>query len=275
MDLQRLHQALAADAGRFGSDPSWQAIRPRFKVHLYDSLPSTNSQLWQLANTGAGAGTVVIARQQHAGKGQRGRQWHSPPGGLYLSLLLEPDWPVAQAAQLTFASAWGVATALNQLGLAVRLKWPNDLVVGHRKLGGILTETRIESDRIATAIVGVGLNWSNPVPDTGITLSELLAQPPVKPLTCLEELAAVTLRGLWQGICDSQRLGGKVFMKAYQQLLTHLGQSVMLAGAWGRVVGVSEDGRLQVQMTVGPGRPTAQLVHVGIGDISLGYNGLV
>jgi BirA family biotin operon repressor/biotin-[acetyl-CoA-carboxylase] ligase len=176
LQRERINQALSQGVRQFGQGLPWLPLRPRFTLHLLETLPSTNGYLWQLVEQGAESGTVVVAESQSAGRGQWGRQWTSPPGGLYLSLLLEPDWPLAQAAQLTFCSIWGVAIAMNHLDIPVRIKWPNDMVLHGKKLGGMLTETRIEGARISHAILGIGMNWQNPVPETGISLSQHLPQ---------------------------------------------------------------------------------------------------
>ena len=86
-----------------------------FAIHIYDTVSSTNSVLWELIDRGSTEGTVVIAAQQTAGRGQRGHQWRSPLGGLYLSLALTPDLDAQKALLLTISSAWGIATTLRQL----------------------------------------------------------------------------------------------------------------------------------------------------------------
>ncbi len=198
-----------------------------------------------------GAGTVAIAQQQTAGRGQRGRVWQSELGGLYLSLALEPDWPIYHSAQLTCMSAWGIATAFNNLGIPIQIKWPNDLFFEGKKLGGILTETRLGQSpipdgstqgsqqravigppRIKQAVIGVGLNWQNSVPDTAITLTKIMAQLPDCPaqnkINCLEVLVALILKGILQGYLFQQQVGSQVFMKTYSNLLTQVGKVVLL-----------------------------------------------
>ncbi|MFM6456331.1 MAG: biotin--[acetyl-CoA-carboxylase] ligase, partial [Planktothrix sp.] len=110
-------------------------------IHYFDTLVSTNQTAWELLEQGEPAGTVVIAGQQTAGRGQWGRQWQSNQGGLFLSKIVEFKLPVAKQAQFTLCSAWGIATILRDRGCPVQLKWPNDLILNQKKLGGILTET--------------------------------------------------------------------------------------------------------------------------------------
>jgi BirA family biotin operon repressor/biotin-[acetyl-CoA-carboxylase] ligase len=192
--------------------------KQNFTLHLFDILPSTNQKLWQLIEQGAPPGTVVIAKEQQAGKGQWGRQWYSPPGGLYLSMSLDPNLPVKQGAQLTMSSAWGIAQAFRQIGIPVYLKWPNDLIISQYKLGGILTETKVHEERITKAVIGVGINWVNPVPETGINLQTVRENYPGL-ITSLEMLAALTLMGIVSGYHYWQQEGVTALLPSYEKLL--------------------------------------------------------
>lgn len=239
LDADKVQTALLVDAAKLGILPAFRPIQPKFDVHVFESVSSTSTQLWRMLAAGAGAGTVVIAQHQSCGRGQRGRVWQSELGGLYLSLALEPDWPVTNGDQLTYISAWGIATALNNLGLPIQIKWPNDLFFEGKKLGGILTETKLagaartrsilsDPAHIKQAVIGVGLNWHNPVPETGITLVKILERVPKssapytarQTVNCLEELAAMVLKGILQGVFFYQQVGRQVFMKSYCDLLT-------------------------------------------------------
>lgn len=218
----------------------------------------------------------MIAATQAAGRGQWGRQWSSDRGGLYLSLALQPDLPIQAAGQLTLASAWGIATSLRNLGVPIQVKWPNDLVAKGQKLGGLLTETRIEQDVIKAVVIGVGLNWKNPVPPTGITLENLVSpDQPCPALENLETVAAVVLYGLWQGYLYWQGQGTAVLLSAYQALLTNLGQVVTVNGHPVTVKGVTELGNLQVQPVTAPGQNAKETLELQPGTISLGYNASV
>ena len=279
MDYRRIVEALSRPAQQLGVLPELAVLRPQFKVHIFEALPSTNQHAWSLVDQGAGAGTVVIARQQSAGRGQWGRTWVSSPGGLYLSLVLEPALPMSDRTLLTLASAWGMATCLERLGVAAQLKWPNDLVSHGYKVGGILTETRIEqtsgmpskqnASRIQTAVIGVGINWLNPVPPHGISLRQLLPDPAPDSLKSLEDLAAIALRGILQGYQYWQHQGIHQFIGAYQQKLANLGQVFTLNGHLGKVIGVSTTGDLTVSLDT-PGQK--QTLSLRPGEITLGYN---
>jgi BirA family transcriptional regulator, biotin operon repressor / biotin---[acetyl-CoA-carboxylase] ligase len=118
---------------------------------------------------------AVVARRQRFGVGQQGRIWHSPAGGLWLSAAL--PWPAAPegTAPLALTAALGLALQLEQLGLHPQLKWPNDLLIGGRKLAGVLPRLRWRGGAIRWAQVGVGLNGNNRVPAGAINLAAALA----------------------------------------------------------------------------------------------------
>jgi BirA family biotin operon repressor/biotin-[acetyl-CoA-carboxylase] ligase len=133
-------------------------------VHHYETLNSTNDLAKELAARGAPEGTVVVAEAQTGGRGRLGREWDSPPGaGLYVSLVLRPMLPPLELPQITLTTAVAVVRAIRRVaGVAPGIKWPNDLLLNGKKLGGILTEMETESDRIRHVVVGVGVNVNNP-----------------------------------------------------------------------------------------------------------------
>ncbi|WP_299405869.1 biotin--[acetyl-CoA-carboxylase] ligase [Acaryochloris sp. IP29b_bin.148] len=186
-------------------------------LHYYEILDSTNTQLWALLKQGAQPGTAVIASQQKAGRGQWGRTWESNDGGLYLSVAIAPHIPVNQTAQLTVATIWGLATLLRQHHIPVWLKWPNDLLVYGKKLGGILTETNLQNGQVHTAVIGIGLNWHNPVPPQAINLHTILGES--SGLNSLEQLAALTLSGLEAGYLYWQIQGIDQLLPDYLNLV--------------------------------------------------------
>jgi BirA family biotin operon repressor/biotin-[acetyl-CoA-carboxylase] ligase len=129
-----------------------------------DDVGSTMDALHALAEGGATAGTAVVARSQRAGRGSRGRSWTSPPGGLWLSVLSRPA--AAGLELVSLRSGLAVAETLGRLGLGdrIRLKWPNDLMLDERKLGGILCEARWQGAGLAWIVIGLGLNVENQPP---------------------------------------------------------------------------------------------------------------
>jgi BirA family transcriptional regulator, biotin operon repressor / biotin---[acetyl-CoA-carboxylase] ligase len=121
---------------------------------------STNTDLWRLAERGAPEWTIVAAGRQEAGRGRLGRSWISLPGAsLHVSILLRPTIAPDVSPLLTLAAAVAAAEACRSEGnVPVGCKWPNDLVAGGKKLGGILTEASVEGDRVAFVVIGTGVN---------------------------------------------------------------------------------------------------------------------
>lgn len=136
----------------------------RESVHLYGSVDSTNQRAKELAEEGASAGTVVVAREQTEGRGRAGRRWHSPPdAGVYLSLVLRPD-RLENPVLYQLVAGLGVAAALDREfeGLDPAVKWPNDLVADDRKLGGVLSEAARGEEGLRYLVVGAGINVRPP-----------------------------------------------------------------------------------------------------------------
>jgi len=141
------------------------------RIVVLDTTGSTNDDARRLAAEGAPEGTVVVAERQTAGRGRLGRAWESPERlGLYLSVVLRPPDPPERLGRYAIAAAVGVCAACRELaGDAVVLKWPNDLLVGGRKLGGILSELR-HGESGADLVVGIGLNVEHTAEDFGDAL---------------------------------------------------------------------------------------------------------
>jgi len=130
------------------------------KIFFYETVDSTNTIAAGLAEKGEEEGAVVIADCQNKGKGRLGRHWVSPPGvNIYISILLRPDIEPKDATLLTIMAAIGCTVAIRRVtGLNVTIKWPNDLLVSNKKLGGILTEMRTTRKKIEYVITGIGIN---------------------------------------------------------------------------------------------------------------------
>ncbi len=129
-------------------------------VYYYSVTDSTNSCIKALAETGAKQGTLVVADMQSAGKGRRGRSWYSEAGsGVWMSILLRPEFEPNQASMITLVAALAAAKAIRDVsGLDARIKWPNDIVINGKKVCGILTEMSLEADYIRYVVCGIGIN---------------------------------------------------------------------------------------------------------------------
>lgn len=220
---------------------------------------STNARAHELGEAGAVEGMVVIADQQSAGKGRLGRCWTSPGGvNLYASVLLRPQLPPRCAPQLTFVSAVAVARAVAAIsGLPAVVKWPNDVLLGGRKVAGLLNEMSAETERIHYVILGIGVNLNmtaEQFPDdlrypatsvateTGVAVSRLAFT-----RTLLRQLDELYQLYLDQGI--------EPILKLWQALFPLQGgrASVDLQGTLlcGRVEGLDADGALLLRLDDG------------------------
>jgi BirA family biotin operon repressor/biotin-[acetyl-CoA-carboxylase] ligase len=147
---------LAREAGRLG-------VFGR-RIHWLSTTTSTNDVAGHLAERGAEEGTIVVADAQTAGRGRLGRTWFSPPGaGLYVSIVLRPTGVLparsSPASLLTLASGVAIAEGVRaSTGLPAEIKWPNDVLIGRRKLAGILAEATAQSGELQHVIVGFGVN---------------------------------------------------------------------------------------------------------------------
>ncbi len=132
----------------------------------FKEIDSTNNFAKQLAAEGYPEGTVVIAESQRAGRGRRGRQWHSEPGqGIFMSLILRPSLPVRELSRITMFIAVAIVDTLNQAGIKAGIKWPNDVLIDGRKIAGILTEAVTDMDGIEYIVTGIGLNVNTLIED--------------------------------------------------------------------------------------------------------------
>jgi BirA family biotin operon repressor/biotin-[acetyl-CoA-carboxylase] ligase len=161
--VSRRGYKLEEEPGKLVMPLVMEMTRPSTLGHAfryYDEIESTNAEAKSLAADGAPEGTVVIAESQTAGRGRLGRRWTSPAGkGLLFSVLLRPDLPMADVHLLTLVAATAAAEAIEeQADLPIAVKWPNDLFVADRKVGGILLEVAGEQDEVSWVVVGIGIN---------------------------------------------------------------------------------------------------------------------
>jgi BirA family transcriptional regulator, biotin operon repressor / biotin---[acetyl-CoA-carboxylase] ligase len=215
-------------------------------------VASTMDVLHAMALEGAPAGTAVLATEQTGGRGSRGRLWLSPAGGLWLSVLLRP----ARSSGLELLSlrvGLAVSEALSSIGPGrpIRVKWPNDLMLGDLKVGGILCEARWQGDALGWVVVGLGLNVANPVPDAlRETVGSLADRVPGRSAAALAEPLAEVIRRI--------ETGASTFTTAE---LERFGASDWLRGRWlktpaaGVGDGIAADGALLLRL--GDGRQVA------------------
>lgn len=237
-------------------------------LHVFDILDSTNRKICSLIDSKKPLPIAVLALQQTAGKGQWGRTWQSSLGGLYLSVAINIDLPLDHSFHLIMASAWGIANILREHNIPVSLKWPNDLLLHNRKLGGIKIETRTSQEKIKYAVIGVGINWNNAVPELGINLKSYF-QNNYQTIASLEQLAAIAISGILFGYQHYLETGSHQILANYKKILTSIGQKVKVNNCPGIVTGVTDQGKLKVRLQ-SPGASTE--ICLDPGQISLGYS---
>jgi biotin-[acetyl-CoA-carboxylase] ligase BirA-like protein len=212
-----------------------------------DRVGSTMDVLHQLAESGAFAGAAVVAREQTGGRGSRGRSWVSRRGGLWLSLLYRPRMtPGVELLSLRIGLA--VAESLEQLGAPpVGLKWPNDLMLGDRKLGGVLCEARWQGSAPGWVVAGLGLNVANETPASLRAVATRLgsALPGVMP----EDLVTPLLAALRRIDPDAGPLTADE--RDRFQFRDWLHGRALRAPAAGVAAGLSPDGALLVRLAAG------------------------
>lgn len=160
----------------------------RDRLQVFDCVDSTNTLAHTMAKNGAPHGTVILAKMQTGGKGRMGRSFHSPSGmGVYMTVILRPDCLPTELMHLTCATAVAMCDAVEAAaGLRPGIKWANDLVVGTKKLGGILTELSVSQEGIDYALIGIGINCCGKAADFPPALQDMV--------TTVEEAARPTQR---------------------------------------------------------------------------------
>lgn len=224
----------------------------RHSVLLLERCASTNDEAWRcLEAAPAALPSAIVAHQQTAGRGRRGRSWWSEPGQvLMLSVPLRPQIPLSEASSLALLSAVAVADVCQSYGVRPWLKWPNDVRWGSGKLAGILCEARSRATDWS-AVIGVGLNlrrpaagWPLEVP--GVSLEEAQAQGDLR----VEAVGARLIEALEQRLASAS-LGWAPILRAFEALSPPAGTRFTQAGREGTYVGLSADGALRLRDDAG------------------------
>jgi BirA family transcriptional regulator, biotin operon repressor / biotin---[acetyl-CoA-carboxylase] ligase len=228
-------------------------LSPFYGLVSFTDIDSTNDEAKRRAGEGAAQGTLVWARAQSAGRGRRGRSFISPPGNLYMSIVLRPDRPAASAAQLGFAAALALGDAVAPLlprPEGLRYKWPNDVLIDGRKVSGILLESQAAGEgKLDWLVVGIGVNLAS-FPDNVDYPAISLAAAGASGVTV--EALLETVSGRFQVWYERWRAEGFLPLRAAWLARAHgLGEEirVRLPGdeASGRFAGLDEDGALLLE----------------------------
>lgn len=237
-------------------------------VYYHPTVGSTMDEARRLAEEGAPEGLVVLADEQTAGRGRLQRSWWAPSGtSLLLTLLLRPSLSPRQAHRLTMICSLAVCDAISQVAsVQAQVKWPNDVLIGGRKVCGILTELELVGDSLAYALIGIGVN---------VNADLSLAPPLMAPATSLLaeagqtvsrlDLLAALLLGI-EGRYEALR-AGQAFHLEWAARMATLGCHVQVSDGdevWcGSAMRVDEDGALLVRLSDGSVR------HILAGDVTL------
>jgi BirA family biotin operon repressor/biotin-[acetyl-CoA-carboxylase] ligase len=226
-----------------------------FTVHPFDEIGSTNDEAAARARIGAPAGTVITAQRQSAGRGRQGREWQSPVGNLYASVLLRPRTDVSCYGQLAFVLALALGEAIGSYGVNWALKWPNDVLVGGAKISGLLLESEP-----GWVVAGMGVNVAH-APDVPGRQTTSLHQAGAASATSAELLQRLLPRlAYWYESWE-----GQGFTPIHAAWLAHgygLGQPVTVRLAdgqerQGRFEALDADGALLLSQ---PGQPVQRIL---------------
>ncbi|MBR5301207.1 MAG: biotin--[Clostridia bacterium] len=219
------------------------------EIVYFHETDSTNRQARLLAREGMPHGTLVIADTQRAGRGRRGRGWISPAGeGVFMSLIVRPDVHPSRVAKMSLTLSLAVARAIErETGLNARIKWPNDIVIGGRKVCGLLLEMDATENKVESIVAGVGINVHQTVFDEEIahTASSLDL------LKGKRVSRSTIVRAFLEEFERAAALDDTQMMNTYRERSATIGQRVQviaLDGTYtGMAKGISDSGSLLVE----------------------------
>lgn len=224
-------------------------------LHYFPVISSTQTEAHRLAQEGAPSGTVVVADQQEKGKGRFGRFWHSPPHtGLWFSFILRPTLPLYAMPQLTLLTAVAVLKGIKKvIDVPLTIKWPNDLLIDGKKVAGILTELKAETDQVHYVVIGIGINVnqrSEDFPEELRHLATSLAIAAGRPLPRKEVIIQVL--NTWEAIYSQYRREGfQPIKRDWEAYSSTLGKRITAQTTEGYVTGtakgIDQDGALEVE----------------------------
>jgi BirA family transcriptional regulator, biotin operon repressor / biotin---[acetyl-CoA-carboxylase] ligase len=240
-------------------------------IRVFEQTTSTNDVIEKLARDGVREGVVVFAESQTRGRGRLGRKWISPARkGLWLSILLRPDLRPQETTQLTVASATALRRAFfSETNLRAEIKWPNDILIGGKKVAGILTELSAELDRIKHVILGIGIDVNLDASEFPAELRRMATSLKIEcgETTSRAELATAVLREL---DFDYSRICAGKFSEVADEWENHcttIGKNVVVQIGGrkirGRAESLDDDGALLIRTEHG------HLERITGGDVTL------
>ena len=225
---------LDADIIRFGLETKWLGR----DLRCFQEISSTNELAKEVARNSEN-GTVILAMIQTEGRGRLSRPWASPPGGIWMSLILKPNMQLSQVHQINMAVSVAVSKSIQNLyGLDAGIKWPNDILINERKVCGILMEVSAQVDRLDYAVVGLGINanvnvsgfpgeWKST--SIGHQLGRVVSRAELIQKILLEVEAAY------------ERMNSTEIYEEWRRRSITLGRHVRITSITGDLIGVAED----------------------------------
>ena len=238
-------------------------------ISLFDAIDSTNAEARRRAEAGEAGPHWYAASRQTAGRGRRGRTWESPTGNFAGTLLVTTDRPPAEAAQLSFVAALAVADTLSEWAAPerIKVKWPNDVMIGREKVCGILVESGRAGDSGLWVAIGIGINLAKP-PEVTERPATALAQHMDGPPPTLEEALEVLAEVMDSWISVWDRMGFAPIAAAWTERAYGLGEACTARLATEMIDGVAEgldeDGALRLRLQDGSVR------RITAGDVFFG-----
>lgn len=237
-------------------------------IHYFPSISSTNAYAKEIAST-ATHGTVILADEQVAGRGRLGRTWTSPKGeGIFMSIILKPNLPPMEGGKLTQVAAAAVFKAIQEVtGLNPQIKWPNDIVLGGKKVCGILTEMAGELNAINYLVVGIGINvntmiFPEELEDKATSLKrekgEAIARDTLI-AAVLNHFEVLYQDFLEKGMAETLKICREASAVIGKEIKVHQGNQVFEATA----LAITDDGYLKVKKASG------EEVLIGSGEVSV------
>ncbi|WP_100372730.1 biotin--[acetyl-CoA-carboxylase] ligase [Bacillus sp. FJAT-45037] len=225
------------------------------ELTYFDEIDSTQFVAQKLAQSGVEEGHVVVANEQTAGRGRLGRIWHSKPNStISMSIILRPELPPQKTPQLTLLAAVAVVRAIKKnTGLSCDIKWPNDILLGGKKLVGILTEMQADPDLVHSVIVGIGINVNQDEDDFADDIKDIATSLKVASKHTVDRARLIAdllaefewlyqqyinegfgmIRPLWESHCIS--VGTNIYARTMKEVI------------YGYAKGITDDGVLLVE----------------------------
>ena len=241
------------------------------KIYYFDTIDSTQNFATSIAKNKDNFGSIIIAESQTLGKGRQGRRWISPKGGIWLSVILEPNFDIYKITLIPFAVAVALANAIEKtLNIKTKLKWPNDLTLDNKKVAGIIIDASIESTKIESIVIGIGINFQVNIKqietkikknDNFYGVNTLLKKEKIKPAELVKEFLA-ELESILESLQANKT---QQITEQWVKNSSTIGQTITVTDVGskisGKAVGLDKDGSLIVKQG-------SKIIRVTSGDIT-------